>query len=266
MNTLLPSELSILLVEPSDTQRKIIANHLQNEGISQIQTASSISEASDIIHRHQPDLIASAMHFADGTAIDLLKTIKQNEALQDIQFMLVSSECRREQLEVYRQSGVVAILPKPFTAEHLGKALNATIDLLSQDELDLAHFDVHNLRVLVVDDSKMARNIIRRTITNLGLKLITEATDGAEAIELLQEHMYDLVITDYNMPNADGLALTDFIRKHSQQSHIPILMVSSEANDAHLSNVSQAGVNALCDKPFEPHIVKQLLYTLLDDE
>lgn len=264
MATLSPSELSILLIEPSDTQRKIITSRLSQEGINNIQTASTLAQAMTIISRHQPDLVASAMHFEDGTALELLNTLKQNPAFCDIQFMLVSSECRREQLEIYRQSGVVAILPKPFSSEHLGKALNATIDLLSHDELDLDHFDVHNIRVLVVDDSKMARNIIRRTITNLGLKLITEANDGAEAIALMQDNMYDLVITDYNMPNADGLALTQFIRNHSQQSHIPILMVSSEANDTHLSNVSQAGVNALCDKPFEPQLVKQLLYSLLD--
>lgn len=179
--------------------------------------------------------------------------------------MLVSSECRREQLEIFRQSGVVAILPKPFSKEHLGKALNATIDLLSNDELDLSHFDVQDLRVLVVDDSRMARNVIRRTLTNLGMRQLTEASDGAEAIELMRIQMFDLVVTDYNMPSVDGLALTQFIRNESQQSHIPILMVSSEANDAHLSNVSQAGVNALCDKPFEPQLVKKILYQLLDE-
>ena len=264
MSMLLPSELSILLVEPSDTQRKIISNSLTQEGINHIQTAKTLAEALTIIDRHQPDLVASAMHFEDGTALDLLKQLKGNDKYQDIQFMLVSSECRREHLEAYRQSGVVSILPKPFSSEHLGKALNATIDLLSNDELDLNHFDVHNLRVLLVDDSLMARNIIKRTINNLGLRLITEASDGAEAIELMKSNMFDLVITDYNMPSVDGLALTQFIRNESQQSHIPILMVSSEANETHLSNVSHAGVNALCDKPFEPQLVKRLLYQLLD--
>ncbi len=265
MSMLLPSELSILLVEPSDTQRKIICSRLSDEGINNIQTAKTLDDALTIIDRHHPDLVASAMHFEDGTALDLLKQLKENDKYQDIQFMLVSSECRREHLEAYRQSGVVSILPKPFSSEHLGRALNATIDLLSNDELDLNHFDVHNLRVLVVDDSKMARNIIKRTISNLGLKLITEACDGAEAIEIMKLNMFDLVITDYNMPSVDGLELTQFIRHHSQQSHIPILMVSSEANDTHLSNVSHAGVNALCDKPFEPQLVKQILYQLLDE-
>ncbi|ABV89041.1 response regulator [Shewanella pealeana] len=265
MRHLQPSELSILLVEPSDTQRKIICQRLEQEGVKQIQTANNLTEALKVINRHQPDLVASAMHYEDGTALELLQQIKSSQHFSDIQFMLVSSECRREQLESYRQSGVVAILPKPFTAEHLGKALNATIDLLSHDELDLTHFDVQDLRVLVVDDSKMARNIIKRTITNLGLRLITEAEDGQQAIELMQQQMFDLVITDYNMPSVDGLALTQFIRNDSQQSHIPILMVSSEANETHLNNVSQAGVNALCDKPFEPNTVKQILYQLLEE-
>lgn len=240
MSHLSPSELSILLVEPSETQRRIIIQRLQQEGILSIQTAENIEAAKDIIARHKPDLIASAMHFDDGTAIDLLGYLRANADCKDIQFMLVSSECRREQLEIFRQSGVVAILPKPFSADHLGTALNATIDLLSHDELDLSNFDVQDVRVLVVDDSRMARNVIKRTIGNL-------------------------VITDYNMPSVDGLALTQFIRNESQQSHIPILMVSSEANDTHLSNVSQAGVNALCDKPFEPKLVKKLLYQLLEE-
>ncbi|MCL1139344.1 response regulator [Shewanella pneumatophori] len=265
MSHLQPSELSILLVEPSDTQRKIICQRLEQEGVKLIQTATNLAEAMQIINRHQPDLVASAMHYADGTALELLQQIKSSAHFSDIQFMLVSSECRREQLEQFRQSGVVAILPKPFSAEHLGKAINATIDLLSNDELDLTHFDVQDLRVLVVDDSKMARNIIKRTITNLGLRMITEAEDGQQAIELMQQQMFDLVITDYNMPSVDGLALTQFIRNDSQQSHIPILMVSSEANETHLSNVSQAGVNALCDKPFEPNVVKQILYQLLEE-
>ncbi|NMH66845.1 response regulator [Shewanella salipaludis] len=265
MSHLSPSELSLLLVEPSETQKKIIMGRLQQEGIRSIQTAGKLSEAKEIITRHKPDLIASALHFEDGSALELLQHIKADPGSKDIQFMLVSSECRREQLEIFRQSGVVAILPKPFSSEHLGKALNATIDLLSHDELDLSHFDVQDLRVLIVDDSPLARKVIGRTIANLGIKQICEADDGAQAIALLQHQMFDLVITDYNMPSVDGLALTRYIRTQSNQSHIPILMVSSEAKDTHLSNVEQAGVNALCDKPFEPRLVKQLLFQLLED-
>lgn len=76
--------------------------------------------------------------------------------------------------------------------------------------------------------------------------------------------MFDLVVTDYNMPEVDGRELTRYIREQSQQSHLPILMVTSESKDTHLANIEQDGVNALCDKPFEPHVVKQILFKLLE--
>ncbi|WP_299491343.1 response regulator [uncultured Shewanella sp.] len=264
MNELLPSDLSILLIEASDLQRKIISRYLNKENIQQLQTAKNMTQALHIIERHPPDLIVSAMHFNDGTALDLLTKINTTPQWKNIQFMLVSSENRKEQLDIYRQSGVVAILPKPFTSLHLGKAINATIDLLSYDEIELAHFDVHHIRVLLVDDSHLARKMIKRTINNLGISKITEAKDGKEAIHFMQQQMFDLVITDYNMPSIDGLALAQFIRLQSPQPYIPILMVSSQANDANLNNVHQAGVDALCDKPFEPRLVKNIIYQLLE--
>ena len=102
-------------------------------------------------------------------------------------------------------------------------------------------------------------------LNNLGLLRITEAVDGSEAIELLKENMFDLVVTDYNMPEVDGKELTKYIRNESGQSHLPILMVTSESNDTHLSNILTEGVTAMCDKPFEPHNVKQILYRILEE-
>ena len=64
----------------------------------------------------------------------------------------------------------------------------------------------------------------------------------------------------------DRFELTRFIRTQSGQSHLPILMVSSEANETHLANIEQAGVNALCDKPFESDNVRRILYNLLEGE
>jgi two-component system chemotaxis response regulator CheY len=204
------------------------------------------------------------MYFDDGTALELLHQVRNNSAISDTPFMLVTSEDKRENLEEFKQSGVIALLPKPFTSNHLAAAISTTMDLLSVDELDLEYFDVHEIRVLLVDDSRLARNHIRRVLNNLGLLKITEAADGSEAITLLNDNMYDLVVTDYNMPEVDGRELTQYVRNVSEQSHIPILMVTSESNDAHLENIVKDGVNALCDKPFEPQNVKKILYKILE--
>ncbi|MCH8538528.1 MAG: response regulator [Alkalimonas sp.] len=264
MNHFSTADLSILLVEPSDMQRKVIMKHLQQEGIQHIDQAATLTEAKQRLRSHQPDLIACALHFSDGTASDLLAFIHQQPALSQVPFMLVSSEHRKSQLEQFKQSGVIAILPKPFTADHLGTALNAAVDLLTPSELELSMFDVHDVRVLVVDDSTLARNHIQRVLRNMGIQHLVEAKDGKEAIHILQQQMFDLVVTDYNMPEINGQELTHYIREHSQQTHIPILMVTSEANDTHLSTIEQAGVNALCDKPFAPETVKSLLFKLLE--
>jgi len=259
-----PADLHILLVEPSDVQRKIIRKKLAEENVTQVAEADSVATALKQINLHKPDAVACALHFVDGTGEQLLQHLKAHADTADIPFMLVSSESRKAQLEAFKQSGVVAILPKPFDAMQLGKALNAAVDLLSPAELELTLFDVHDVRVLVVDDSKLARNHIKRVLANLGMQHIVEAEDGQQAMAILQQQMFDLVVTDYNMPEVNGQELTEFIRNNSTQSHIPVLMVTSEANDTHLSNIAQSGVNALCDKPFEPEAVKQLLYRLLD--
>mgnify|MGYP000660167294 CR=1 FL=1 len=260
------SDLNILMVEPSDTQRKIISSLLIKENVSEIDAVSTVAEAKSALRAHGADVVVSAMYFEDGTALDLVKCLKSNEKTADIPFMLVSSECRKEQLEAFRQSGVIAILPKPFTPEHLGTAINATIDILGAEELELSYFDVKSLRVLVVDDSRFARKFVSRVLNSLGIERITEVADGSEAIEIIKNRVFDLVVTDYNMPEVNGRELTEFIRQESDQSHIPVLMVSSEANETHLSNIEQSGVNAMCDKPFEPENVRKILYNLLEGD
>ncbi|MFC6440446.1 response regulator [Bowmanella sp. JS7-9] len=263
-NDIALSELSILLVEPSDTQRKIITSMLEQAGIGQVESAGTIGEAWDMLAGHGADLVVSAMYFSDGTGLELLQKIKSNEAHQSLPFMLVSSEYRKEKLEEFKQSGVVAILPKPFEPVHLSRALAASLDLINTHEIELDLFDVEQLRVLLVDDSKMARNHIRRVLEGMGLKQFAEAENGALALTLLKDQTFDLVVTDYNMPEMDGRELSEFIRFSPETAHIPIIMVSSEANSAKMANIQQTGVNALCDKPFEPAEVRQILASLLN--
>jgi len=264
MESLAPCELNILLVEPSAMQRKVIIQQLAREDVTAVDQAANKQQALDRIHSVRPDLVISSLHYEDGNAQELLHTLRNDPELEDLPFMLVSSETRRSELEIFKQSGVVAILPKPFDRSHLGKALNSTLDLLTQHEIDLELYDIQSLRVLVVDDSRMARNVIQRVLRNLGIEKLTEAADGSEAIELLQDNSFDMVVTDYNMPEVNGRELTEYIRSSNTHSHIPVMMVTSESNDAHLSNIAQSGVNAMTDKPFEPETVKRLLANLLD--
>lgn len=258
-------DLSILLVEPSVPQRKIIRRQLEDAGISKLDEADSIASALDKVQQYMPDLVTSAMYLPDGTGTDLVKALRDNPDTRELPFMLVSSEQKWENLDPIRQAGVVAILPKPFDGTDLSNALASALDFLQPDELVLEHYEVEDLRVLLVDDSAMARNHLKRVLGDMGIENITLAKNGVEAVEILADNRFDLIVTDYNMPEMDGEELTSFIRTQSGQSDIPILMVTSEQDSARLSSVRTAGVSAVCDKPFEPASVKGLLKQILED-
>ena len=265
MHTLSISDLHIILVEPSDTQSKIIKALLLREDVQAVDVVKTVNDAKEALQAHSADLVVSTMYLADGNGLDILKFIKQDDTTASIPFMLVSSENSMAKLDEFKQAGVAAILPKPFEPIHLSRGLNASLQLINTDEISLNHFDPQDVRVLVVDDSRLARNHIRRVLEGMGLTRLKEAENGAHALTLLKDHEFDLVVTDYNMPEMDGRELSEFIRFNPATTHIPIIMVTSESTEsAHMANIQQTGVNALCDKPFESDEVKAMLVRLLD--
>ena len=259
-------DLAILLIEPSNTQIKVILQHLRSEGIANVEGVSSAEAAWQSLQNHRPDLVISSLYLPDMTAIELLEKIKHDESLHEIPFMLISSESNFNILDAIRQAGVVAILPKPFAHQDLKNALRSTIEFIDPQEISLQHYDIENIRVLVVDDSNLARKHICRVLNNMGIQLITQAVDGKQGAEIFAENQdsFDLIITDYNMPIMDGQAMIQYIRKEIGNTFIPILMVTSEDNETRLSNVYKSGVSGICDKPFNPETVKEMLFRVLE--
>lgn len=256
-------ELSIVLIEPSKAQQKIIVNALRESGVSDIDVADNVASASNTLAMHTPDLVISSMYLEDGTADDVINFIRTTPSTADVPFMLVSSERKRESLEYLRQNGLLAILPKPFSRDDLDTAIKATLDLNNEEEIELEFFDPRELKVLIADDSNMAQKHISRTLQSMGIMFIDRADDGRAALELLEENTYDLIITDYNMPEMNGVELANYVKTSSNHSHIPVLMVSSDADTPQLSNIAKGDVDALCDKTFTPTTIKTLLHNLL---
>jgi two-component system chemotaxis response regulator CheY len=256
--------LVVFLVEPSSTQAKFITAQLKALGIEMVREFGGGGDALRAMREHRPDLVISALYLPDMSGTELLGTMRRHPDLEQLAFILISSETRPQALEPVRQLGVCGILPKPFSAAQLDTALHTTLDFLRQDSDVAGEINGEELRVLLVDDSPSARRFMRRVLENLGIEKFYEAENGRAAVTLLAEVMVDLVVTDYNMPEMDGQALVEYIRKQSWQSTVPILMVTSETSDARLAAVQEAGVSGICDKPFEPAVIKRLLLNLLD--
>ena len=255
--------LRVFLIEPSASLAKFIAAQLDELGIAIVQTFSNGGNALQAMRDSRPDVVISALYLPDMSGTDLVGAMRREPELEHLPFMLISSETRPQALEPVRQAGVCAILPKPFSTAQLKIALSTTLDYLGTDGQLARELDAENLRVLVVDDSASARKFIRHVLENLGICNFIEAENGREAKVILAETMVDLVVTDYNMPEMDGRELVEFIRQQSWQASVPILMVTSEADAGRLAAIQEAGVSGICDKPFEPALVKKLLASLI---
>lgn len=257
-------DMHVMSVEPSLTQYHVIYDCLTSFGVNRIDHFEDATTALEAMKQRRPDLVISAMHLSDMTGTDFVRTIRSDARLEDVAFMLVSSETGFEYIEPIRQAGVVAILPKPFEPEQLHKALYTALDFIEpSSSIALRHRDNEDLRVLIVDDSLTSRKHVRRTLEGLGIEHFVEAENGRQAQACLEQQYFDLIVTDYNMPEMDGRALVEFVRNGTDQSAVPILMVTSESDATQLAAVEQSGVSALCDKPFELQEVKDLIERIL---
>ncbi len=105
--------------------------------------------------------------------------------------------------------------------------------------------------VLTVDDSKTMRDMVSFTLKNAGYTMF-EAEDGVKGLEVVNGNKLDLIITDLNMPNMNGLDLIRNIRKNSAYATVPILMLTTEGDANKKAEGKEAGASGWIVKPFQP--------------
>ena len=112
--------------------------------------------------------------------------------------------------------------------------------------------DKSQYRFLVVDDFPTMRRIVRNLLKELGFANVDEAEDGAAGLARVKEGRFDFVISDWNMPNMDGLQMLQNIRADANPSisKLPVLMVTAEAKKENIIAAAQAGANGYVVKPF----------------
>lgn len=117
------------------------------------------------------------------------------------------------------------------------------------------------MRILIVDDSSTMRRIIGNVVTQLGFTKedYDEAEDGVKAWNLLQENNYDVILTDWNMPNMNGLQLVQKVRSEGTHLKTPIIMITTEGGKTEVITALKAGVNNYIVKPFNAETLKEKL-------
>jgi two-component system chemotaxis response regulator CheY len=117
-------------------------------------------------------------------------------------------------------------------------------------------------RVLVVDDSSTTRALIVSTIEEMDGFETIEAPNGFEALKRIPEQPFDLIVTDINMPDINGLEIVHFVKHHPDYRSIPMIIVSTEGSDEDVKRGLDLGASAYVKKPFEPEQLKSTIRRL----
>jgi len=119
------------------------------------------------------------------------------------------------------------------------------------------------LKILAVDDSPTMRRIIVNTLKRAGFNDVVEASDGKDALAKMKVDKYDFIITDWNMPEMDGLAFVTQMRSSDEFRDMPVLMVTTRSVKEDIIEAMKAGVNNYIVKPFTPETLSEKIGQVL---
>ncbi|CAN5380079.1 chemotaxis response regulator CheY [soil metagenome] len=120
-----------------------------------------------------------------------------------------------------------------------------------------------DLKFLVVDDFSTMRRIIRGLLKEMGCTDVSEAEDGAQALQMLKNQPFDFVISDINMPNKNGFELLEGIRAEARLKNLPVLMVTAEARKEDILLAARNGASGYIVKPFTKATLEDKLQKIM---
>jgi len=120
-----------------------------------------------------------------------------------------------------------------------------------------------NMQVLIVDDYKTMLKIIRNLLGQIGFKNVDEATSAPQALDLIKNKNYGLIISDWNMEPMTGLELLQKVRSEEKTQKTPFIMITAESKTENVVEAKKAGVSNYIVKPFNANVLKEKLTSVL---
>ena len=115
--------------------------------------------------------------------------------------------------------------------------------------------------VMIVDDSATVRQVLQMTLVQAGYEVV-EAIDGEDALRLFTENNVDMLVTDLNMPNLDGIGLIKEVRQNPRNRFMPIIMLTTESQPEQRQKGKTAGASGWITKPFRPEQLLSVVSTV----
>lgn len=121
-------------------------------------------------------------------------------------------------------------------------------------------------KILIVEDSATMRSLIASTIEEMGGFELVQASSGFEALKALPSQHFDMLITDLNMPDINGLEIIKFVKEHPTYKNIPLVVVTTQVGEEDRKKGLALGASDYVTKPFEPDDLKKVVRRILKHE
>jgi CheY-like chemotaxis protein len=246
---------SILVVDDFSAARGLVSELLAPL-TTKITEAENGRQALDIITSSHFDLIISDYQMPEMDGITLCQELKKNSSTRGIPVLMLSNFDSPKDINRGFQAGATAYLSKTDTRDQLLPTAESILKKLRFQKEQL---------ILIVDDSSSIRQLVVEGLSHYGFQIM-EAENGVEAVQCIRQRRPDLILTDINMPEMDGFTLCQKVKTDPELASIPIVVMSVNADRAHMGRMVHHGISSYIVKPFNVDELIILINTLLSDQ
>ena len=256
-----PHSTSVLIVDDNATNRRILMEMLQAAGMQTSAVASGEEALVELMSANASgrpyQLILTDRHMPNMDGFGLIEKIRSTSELSTTAIMMLTSAGHREDVERCKELGIISYLLKPVRQSELllaiGRALGENWSGAEPDKvLPVPRRGARSLRMLVAEDNRVNQIVAVRTLEKMGHSVVV-AENGREAVSLLAQEAFDLVLMDIQMPEMDGLAATREIRESQWPgySQIPIVAMTALAMKGDKERCLKGGMDGYVSKPLD---------------
>jgi two-component system cell cycle response regulator len=259
--TMAYNNASILVVDDEEQNRDILSRRLVKEGYT-VTVSDGGKEALDMLRLERYDLVLLDIMMPGIDGYEVLKRIRSEPVLHNTPVIMVTALSDTSSIKRCLALGATDYVGKPFELTFLKSRIRQAMQALSNLRRANAAADTATAAVLVVEDDEVNRDLLVRRLTKAGYTTHA-AGSGAEALSLINEHHYDLILLDIMMAQMDGYQVLQKIRLREAYKNIPIIMISALGDASSIARCMELGADDYIMKPYNATILNERVFKLL---